>query len=190
MLANFVKAIFSPSQYVIVEKEEYDKLQDMACRDALTQLNRCWVFFEELDKELSRANRYGHGIAVMVIDLDDLKEHNKKGHANGDRALKAVADSIRKTIRRGDISGRMSDKGDEFAIAMPTSSNIGNVVKVANRLCDECKQLDASVTIGFAYRAKVIRRKGYSLSAIDLYSEASRMLIEGKDIKKGGVYGF
>lgn len=53
--------------------------------------------------------------ALLIIDLDDFKEVNdSRGHLDGDRILKEIADSMREIFRRSDIVGRVG--GDEFMI--------------------------------------------------------------------------
>lgn len=66
-------------------------------------------------------SRQGRPIAVLMIDVDHFKSVNDRfGHANGDRALKLIAETLRKTLRAFDSLARYG--GEEFVVAMPGSS--------------------------------------------------------------------
>lgn len=92
--------------------------QEMASHDVLTGLLNRRAFFEMGNAEISRSRRYGHGLAVAFLDLDNFKNLNdKQGHEAGDRALKAVAAALRGILRTTDQVARMG--GDEFAILLP-----------------------------------------------------------------------
>jgi diguanylate cyclase (GGDEF)-like protein len=85
-----------------------------ANHDQLTGLLHHQAFLRELEAEVERAGRYGHGVALVFLDLDRFKEVNDTlGHQAGDRALKSFAGALRGCLRASDRGGRMG--GDEFA---------------------------------------------------------------------------
>ena len=85
-----------------------------ANHDQLTGLLHHQAFVRELEAEIERAGRYGHGVALVFLDLDLFKEVNDTlGHQAGDRALKSFAGALRGCLRASDRGGRMG--GDEFA---------------------------------------------------------------------------
>ena len=93
------------------------ELARQARQDPLTGLLNHQAFSEELEDELARAKRYDHCLTLVVLDVDRFKEINDTyGHREGDAVLRRVADVLRETTRRSDLSGRMG--GDEFAIAL------------------------------------------------------------------------
>lgn len=105
------------------EKTEAD-LRYLADHDSLTGLLNRRRFRAELDQYVSFAARYGGRGAVMVIDIDGLKEVNDRlGHQAGDTLIRRVAEILRERVRATDIVARLS--GDEFAVLMPQSDTAG-----------------------------------------------------------------
>src|SRR5689334_16291723 len=85
-----------------------------ARHDALTDLLNHASFSRELELELERAERYGHGGTLIFFDFDKFKQINDNyGHREGDRALRRIALLLQDELRRSDLAGRMG--GDEFA---------------------------------------------------------------------------
>lgn len=81
--------------------------------DLLTGALNRQAFFEIMESDKGS----GGWSAIIYADLDGLKKLNdEEGHAQGDRSLKAFADTVRRTVRKGDVFARLG--GDEFAIFM------------------------------------------------------------------------
>ncbi|MGQ9572744.1 MAG: GGDEF domain-containing protein [Dehalococcoidia bacterium] len=100
------------------------ELQDMAMRDELTQLFNRRYFFERLRRELDRARSLQSPLAVLVLDVDDLKGVNDAyGHKAGDVALINLAKLLLKCTRTSDIPARLG--GDEFGVIMPETDKDG-----------------------------------------------------------------
>jgi two-component system, cell cycle response regulator len=105
-----------------------DELRRLSTTDALTGLSNRHAFQARLREEWRRARRYGTALALLLIDVDGLKQVNdQQGHEAGDRVLRDVAGAIRYTLRGTDIGSRWG--GDEFAIIAP-----GTVTAAADRL--------------------------------------------------------
>ena len=103
---------------ILMEYAEFKKLQINAATDALTGLYNRRLFDEYFDKELNRAKRYGHQLAVVILDLHKLKEVNDRhGHLQGDQVLQLAATTLRNTLRASDFAFRIG--GDEFALLLP-----------------------------------------------------------------------
>ena len=99
------------------ERTEAD-LRYLADHDSLTGLLDRRRFRAELDQSVSFSARYGGRGAVMIVDIDGLKEVNDSlGHHAGDNLIRQVAGVMRERVRSSDIVARLS--GDEFAILMP-----------------------------------------------------------------------
>lgn len=87
-------------------------------RDELTGLSNRGSFIAAGQKELQRAARYQHSLALLMVDIDHFKKINDSyGHLAGDEVLKAVAQTCRETIRANDFLARLG--GEEFVILMP-----------------------------------------------------------------------
>lgn len=103
---------------ILMEYEEFKKLQLNAATDALTGLYNRRLFDEYCDKEFNRAHRYGHHLALVLLDLHRLKELNDRhGHLQGDQILQLAAATLRKNLRASDFAFRIG--GDEFALLLP-----------------------------------------------------------------------
>src|SRR5439155_23316229 len=71
-----------------------------------------------LRRQVAHAERHGHALSLVMIDMDKFKEINDAhGHAAGDYLLKSFAECVRITLRRTDLAFRYG--GDEFIIALP-----------------------------------------------------------------------
>ena len=93
----------------------------LADLDALTGLHNRRYFHETLEREVSRAQRYGRKLALIVFDLDDFKAINDRiGHLAGDSVLAEASERVRSAVRSADIACRVG--GDEFAIVLPEST--------------------------------------------------------------------
>jgi diguanylate cyclase (GGDEF)-like protein len=105
------------------EKTE-SELRFLADHDPLTGLLNRRRFRAELDQYVSFTARYGGRGAVMVIDIDSLKEVNDRlGHQAGDRLIRRISDTLRERVRATDLVARLS--GDEFAVLMPQTDTAG-----------------------------------------------------------------
>ncbi len=95
--------------------------------DALTGLYNRSFFFTTMEQEIRRSDRMGRGFTMLMVDLDDLKPVNDTfGHQWGDKLLRAVADTVRRTVRFTDAAARYG--GDEFVVLLPETDAAGGYV--------------------------------------------------------------
>ncbi len=103
---------------IVLEYDEFKKLQVSAVTDPLTGLYNRRLFAESFEKELNRARRYGLPLGIVILDLHRFKEVNDKyGHPRGDDVLRATATTLQKALRTSDSAFRIG--GDEFALLLP-----------------------------------------------------------------------
>jgi diguanylate cyclase (GGDEF)-like protein len=90
----------------------------LAALDQLTGLYNRRSGEQRLAQEMSRAQRHGRPLTVLLMDLDGLKQINDRhGHAAGDTVLKGFADRLQRAIRGSDLAVRLG--GDEFMALLP-----------------------------------------------------------------------
>jgi diguanylate cyclase (GGDEF)-like protein/PAS domain S-box-containing protein len=106
-------------------QEAHEKLRLISVIDELTQVANRRQFNERLYREWNRLRRDGLPLAMIMCDVDCFKPYNDNyGHQNGDRCLRAIADAIRKTVKRSvDLVARYG--GEEFAVIMPNTDAQG-----------------------------------------------------------------
>ncbi len=74
-----------------------------------------------ISKEMSRADRCGSNLSLMMLDLDAFKSVNTRfGHLVGDRVLRELAELLKKTLRKSDTIVRYG--GDEFVALLPETN--------------------------------------------------------------------
>jgi diguanylate cyclase (GGDEF)-like protein len=135
------------------EKTETE-LRYLADHDPLTALLNRRAFRARLDTYVNFSARYGGRGAVMVIDVDGLKDVNDRlGHQQGDNLIRRIAGTLRERVRSTDIVARLS--GDEFAVLMPQSDVEGALqlgedlrVEVADAFAGDPELAGASISVG------------------------------------------
>jgi diguanylate cyclase (GGDEF)-like protein/hemerythrin-like metal-binding protein len=115
----FVSIILVSNGFLMMARERsQERLRTAAMKDKLTG---CWnrVRIEEAARqEMARLERYGHPVAMVMMDLDHFKDINDRhGHAAGDMILRGFADVARESIRTTDLLGRWG--GEEFVVLLP-----------------------------------------------------------------------
>lgn len=100
----------------------YRRLSDVATIDPLTGLQNRRTLDADIDAIVVRERREHHGIAMLVLDLDNFKHFNDTyGHALGDDVLRIVAEVLRRNVfRPGDVIARYG--GEEFVMVLPDTS--------------------------------------------------------------------
>ena len=136
-------------------QERVEQLDQLAHQDALINLPNRRGFMRELERLISRVDRYGIHAAMLFVDLDGLKMINDTfGHRAGDEALIQVANLLAKGVRHSDVVARIG--GDEFGILLECADE-DSAQETAARLIDQIstcefmhdgEELPLSVAIG------------------------------------------
>ena len=132
-------------------------LRHRALHDALTGLPNRTLVLELLAVALREADRDGYVVAVVYLDVDDLKSVNESlGHEAGDELLTTVGHRLRRTLRGSDVAGRLS--GDEFAVVCPRLHDEHEAAAIGDRILETVagpcllagQEVVVSVSIGIA----------------------------------------
>ena len=96
-------------------------MKEQAIRDPLTGLFNRRYLEESLQRELHRAERHSHSIALIMLDIDHFKQVNDTyGHEAGDVVLKNIAALLQEYSRKSDIACRFG--GEEFILILPETT--------------------------------------------------------------------
>ena len=116
-------------------QERVEQLDQLAHQDSLINLPNRRGFMRELERLISRVDRYGINAAMLFVDLDGLKMINDTfGHRAGDEALIQVANLLASGVRHSDVVARIG--GDEFGILLEASDEEA-AHETATRLVDQ-----------------------------------------------------
>ncbi len=103
-------------QQKLDEKEK--EIHELMIMDNLTKLYNREHLAAVLEEEIARCQRYGHPIAVIMIDIDGLRSINAEhGKIAGDRMLSFVGNLIKESIRKFDQAFRYV--GGDFVVVLP-----------------------------------------------------------------------
>ena len=108
-------------------------LRGQAERDSLTGLLNHAAFQRILRLEVKRHQRMEKPMSVVMLDIDHFKTVNDEhGHPAGDRALKLLAETLRKSSRETDVIARYG--GEEFIMLLSNTHRSGAEAKVQEML--------------------------------------------------------
>ena len=134
---DLLTALAGPVAVAIDNAHLHAEVKSLALTDALTGLANRRAFDQILETEAARAVRYGHSLALIIIDVDSFKEYNDTlGHLAADKRLKAIAHILSTNARHPDVAARYG--GDEFAIILPHTDKSG-AMTLAERLRAACQ---------------------------------------------------
>lgn len=108
------------------------RLGILAATDGLTACLNRNAFELQVRARVSDERRLIRSGALLIVDADRFKLINDRyGHQAGDRALELIAETLRATIRAGDLIGRLG--GEEFGVFLPNIDPV-SAGRVAERL--------------------------------------------------------
>jgi diguanylate cyclase (GGDEF)-like protein/PAS domain S-box-containing protein len=163
-------------------------LMMQALRDSLTGLPNRRALSERLPQAIARAQRSGHALAVLFMDLDGFKKINDElGHLSGDLLLQQFATRVATCIRRTDTLARLD--GDEFVALLEGMGDSQNdPMCVARKILSEtAKPFElngASGSIGVSIGVTVFH-PGESASAETLLNAADSGMYKAKAMGRG-----
>jgi diguanylate cyclase (GGDEF)-like protein len=104
--------------------QQFEQEHEASHHDPLTGLHNRRSFMEAWEDALNRSRRSGRPITIVLADLDHFKQVNDtRGHTAGDVALRAVARTLRTSLRAQDVVARWG--GEEFMLLLPDTDREG-----------------------------------------------------------------
>ncbi len=170
---------------IINEKLQAEKLAQV---DPLTQINNRRAFNYFVASLWSNSIRHKNSVSVIIIDIDFFKKINDTyGHAQGDEVLIEVANTLKSSVRSGDILARWG--GEEFIVFLPDTTRSQAVIlaqrfrkDVENiRVKTSAETIRATVSIGVADNE-------FNADSLDrMILEADNNLYQAKDAGRNRV---
>ena len=159
--------------------------RELAVTDPLTGLANHRQLVNALEGEIKRSRRTAQPLAVVLLDLDGLKQINDRhGHLAGSLAIRRVAEALLGSCRATDTAARFG--GDEFALVLPETGEAAawHVARgVADRLATDAEKPNLSISVGVA----VYPGHGETVEA--LLNAADVALYETKERRKTRTAG-
>ncbi len=107
--------------------ELFKEVRALSVNDGLTGLSTHLFITSKLNEEVTRSERYGSNLSIILFDLDNFKDVNDTyGHLAGDAVLKEVGQILKGSLRSLDSVGRYG--GEEFLVILPETD--GDSAKV------------------------------------------------------------
>jgi len=152
------------AQQVARLRKDLTDMEFRATHDPLTELPNRLLFRDRLLQAIAGAERRERQVAVLYIDLDNMKKVNDNyGHTTGDQLLKEIGKRLAASVRESDTVARLG--GDEFAVIQTDISDRSDATRLADKLLQ-------AINAGYDYQDQLIQA-GASLG-ISLYPEHSK----------------
>jgi diguanylate cyclase (GGDEF)-like protein len=168
----------------LLTEQRQAELFRLAHHDPLTGLPNRQLFADRLTQALAGAERHGHHVAVLYLDVDRFKSVNDVlGHAAGDALLQGIVARLAPAIRAEDTFARLS--GDEFAFILTSARGPDDGEVVARKLLalfDEPHTIDGQeVNVSGSIGLAVYPFDGHTADAIRRAADAA--LYQAKEFR-------
>jgi len=177
-----VQVVAAHAGAALARAQAFEEATRLSITDELTGFFNARYLSARLREELARAQRYGHELALVLIDSDALKNVNDRlGHEAGNEHLRRLAKTIRAHVRATDIVARYG--GDEFVVLQPESgldAARATAERIRKAASVQQEGIATSVSIGVAAFPDV-------READALFREADRALSAAKQRGKNTV---
>ncbi len=184
-------SVFKQRVKRIVEGEQNrQRVKKLEFHDVLTGLPNRALLLDRLESAINRAHRNDSLVALMMVDIDNLKLINETlGHHNGDKLIQSVANRLNKSIRETDTLSRSG--GDEFNLVIENLHNLEDIgllaAKYSSTIEHELTIQDQQIHIKASIGISVYPQDGTDIGS--LLSHADAALYRAKEMG-GNVYEF
>ena len=168
---------FGISRDITEKKKAEEKIEYLSFHDGLTGLyNRAYF-----DEELNRLDTERQlPVTIVMGDINGLKLINDVyGHSRGDVLLRKIADILKESFRKEDITSRWG--GDEFISILPKTDvkDAISIIKRIKELCEERSTIEIPLSISFGASTK----KSSSENIVDILKEAEDNMYKSKIVE-------
>ena len=161
---------------------------ELARTDGLTSAVNARYFYEIVQMEINRIQRYQRPFTIAYIDLDNFKCVNDRlGHMVGDQVLITLVNAIRTIIRKSDFIARLG--GDEFAMLFPeTDQEAARIIfsKIQSEFVKVMQQRNWSITLSVGLLTCVVAPNTVN----ELMEMADKLMYSAKSDGKNSVKYF
>jgi len=172
-------------------KKQIEKEKELTRSDFLTGVANSRHFSDILAMELKRLARDGRPFTLAYLDVDNFKSVNDtSGHNAGDKLLRVIADTLKRSVREIDVVGRLG--GDEFALLLPLTDQKQSrfvLERMRNALSESIGRNGYTVTFSIG----VITCLSATASSDEAITLADNQMYEakkrGKNAIRYGVFG-
>lgn len=131
-------------------------VRKVAVTDDLTQVYNYRFLRSALRREMKRAGRFRQSFALLMVDVDHLKEYNdREGHLKGSHLLRDLARILSRGVRGMDLLAKYG--GDEFTVILPQTPRSGGMAvaervraAVEDHTFNRCEPGEMTVSVGVA----------------------------------------
>ncbi len=170
----------------------HEQVSEQAVTDELTGLSNNRRFRELISKEAARAQRFGHELSLLMLDIDDFKRVNDThGHLQGDEVLRTIGVALASESRGVDEPARYG--GEEFAVALP-ETGLEGALELGERIrarieSEAIPRIDGAGTLEITASLGAASIPASADSARGLIAAADAALYDAKRSGKNRVSG-
>ncbi|UCF80500.1 MAG: diguanylate cyclase [Acidobacteriota bacterium] len=188
--ADILRKLLLESSDIVENALAHKRTQELTMRDDLTSAYNRRYFETYVEDEIRRARRFQAKVALIFLDLDNLRSVNDRyGHFMGSRALMEAAHRMLASVRSIDKVMRFG--GDEFCIVLP-ETGVEGAFRVANRVRDRIRTepfLGDEIEGGVYLTASmgITTYPEHALTKEELIQRADEAMYNVKQKDKGGI---
>lgn len=186
MIATLKQHILAKNEEVLVLQKELEQERIRSKVDPMTKLANRSAYFAAVRDALDEGSSGPGRLCMLMLDIDAFRDiNNTHGHLVGDRVIKFVAESIRRSVKGKDTAARYS--GEKFSVLLPDTpfegakhlgQNIMNIVANAKLMRADTKEPLGRITV---CTGLVVYKSGESV--MDFVNRANQAMLHAK--KKG-----